>query len=376
MKRLHEFDALRGIAALAVVFSHLLNYLPSTSINPYEHWSLPLWSFAVDGHFAVLIFFAISGFVLSYPYFIGAKDERSLKIDVVNRLPRLMIPVFLTGLLCLLLQGAASRIAGQEVLAPFAGPEWIARWDVAGWDFARAIEFLTTRVFIFYSETDTFNVNLWTMPVEMAFSFVVFGACALMLRRYDIAIAVFVVACFCIASWRAEPLEYMLKGLDGTAFFLGMFAARYVDTIRKTLSRFRALPALMIITGLLLSSVLLSPKLHYLAAEGLGLVATGIFFLGFIALAQAREFLAKPVFDFLGEVSFALYLIHGSVMYLVFQAIASLGAYGASAFLAGALLSLAVSFALSFVFTRYVEMPLVARVRRAIGSLIRGRSAA
>lgn len=376
MKRLHEFDALRGIAALAVVFSHLLNYRPALATNPYEHWSLPLWSFAVNGHFSVLIFFAISGFVLSYPYFTGAKTERSLKVDIVNRLPRLMIPVFLAGLFCIILQEAAYRLTENEVLAPFSGANWITRWNVAGWDLARTLEFLTTRVFVFYSETDTFNVNLWTMPVELAFSLIIFAMCAVMLRRYDIAIILTLIACLCIASWRASPIEYMLKFMDSTAFFLGVIAARYREEISARLSRSWRLPTLLMIAGLLLSSGLISPRLHYLVAEGSGLFAMTIFFVGFVGAAKAGHYLSGRVFGFLGEVSFALYLIHGSVLYFVFQVIASLGDYGWGAFLIGAAISVSASLALSFAFARYIEMPLVSRVRRAIGSRIRERSPA
>ena len=371
MKRLHEFDALRGIAAVAVVFAHLLNYRPAATGDPFSHWSAPFWSFAANGHFAVLIFFAISGFVLSYPYFIGAKGERNLKVDVANRLPRLLIPVFITGMLCFVIQMLATSAAGGEQLAPFAAPDWIGRWNVSGWDTAREIEFLMTRVFFLYSESDTMNVNLWTMPVEFAFSLLVFSVGAVVLRRFDIAILLVVISGASIISWRADMLEYFLKGLAGSVFFLGVLVAYQIDGVRRVVSRRWWMPSVLMIGGLLVSSVLTRHDLHYLLANALGLMAIFWFFIGFASAPQLREKLDHPVCSFLGEVSFALYLIHGSVLYAVFQIIASMGGYGMAQFAVGSVISLVISFGLAFVIARYIEMPLVGKVRRGIGGLIR-----
>ena len=330
-----------------------------------------MWSFAANGHFAVLIFFAISGFVLSYPYFTGAKRERNLMIDITNRLPRLLIPVFLTGVLCYWLQSFATYAAGGEQLSQFAGRGWITRWNVEGWDAARVIEFLLTRVFFFYSETDTMNVNLWTMPVEFAFSLLVFACCALMLRRYSIALLLVIIAAASLYSWRADTTEYFLKILAGSVFFLGVATAYKVDTVRTLVGRLWWTPPTLMIGGLLVSSVLERHDLHYLLVNGLALMSIFWFFIGFTAMPSMKTMLARPLFMFLGEVSFALYLVHGSVLYMVFQFIASRGDYGASEFLIGTALSLIISFALSFVIARYIEMPLVGRVRRSIGNLFR-----
>jgi len=81
--------------------------------------------------------------------------------------------------------------------------------------------------------------------------------------------------------------------------------------------------------------------------------------------------LNRRFFAFLGEVSFTLYLVHGSVLYFVFQVIASQGSYGVGPFVIGGVIAVGVSFALSFVIARYVEMPLVDVVRRGIGKVFR-----
>jgi len=376
MKRLHEFDALRGIAALTVVFAHLLNYRPAAMSDPYHHWSTPFWSFTANGHFAVLVFFAISGFVLSYPYFIGVKNERNLMIDVINRLPRLLIPVFLTGLLCFAVQSFALRLTGTEQLAAFGEPGWVGRWNVEGWDLARLIEFLLTRVFFLYSETDTANVNLWTMPIEFAFSLLVFAIGALVLRRFDVAVLLILISAASIVSWRTDILEYFLKGLAGSVFFLGVLVAFHWEAVRSIIGRRAWTPSVLMIGGLLVSSVLIRHDMHYLLANALGLMSIFWFFIGFASAKGVREKLTHPFFAFLGEISFALYLVHGSILYLVFQVIAAQGDYGIASFVIGTVISLVLSFAASFVIARYVEMPLVGVVRRLVGNLVHDRKVA
>ncbi|MGH7001396.1 MAG: acyltransferase family protein, partial [Stellaceae bacterium] len=78
-ERLPSLDSLRGIAALTVVIHHTLTTLPAfwavytgapasrlARIMAFSPLHL-LW----DGHQAVLVFFVLSGFVLSLPYWQG-----------------------------------------------------------------------------------------------------------------------------------------------------------------------------------------------------------------------------------------------------------------------------------------------------------------
>ncbi len=306
MRRLHEFDALRGLAALSVVMAHVLNYSPAGMIDPLAHPGVVLWEFAANGHFAVLIFFTISGFVLSYPYFVGGKTGHDLALDALNRMPRLMIPVFITGMLCYGIQAFSDEITGGVQLAPFSSPGWIERWDVEGWSFVRTAQFLLTQVFFGYSEAETININLWTMPIEFAFSFFVFGIVALTLSRIRFAGLLVCIGIVGILSWRADAIEYLLKGLAGSTFFLGIGIAYYLDHIRAAVGRWPGLPYVLMIGGLALSSVL----------------------------------------------------------YLVFQGIAAhVDPYGIPGFIIGMLVAIGLSLVLSFGIARHIEIPVIGWMR-------------
>lgn len=371
MNRLHEFDALRGIAAIAVVFAHVLNYLPYGTPDPLKQSHSFFFSFAGNGHFAVMIFFAISGFVLTYPYFTGVKDERNLVIDSLNRLPRLLIPVFTTAILCFALQRGAALIAGGEFPGLFAKPHWVMHWSVADWSLSRFWEFLFGGIFVYYSESDTFNVNLWTMPVEFAMSFAVFAVVALWMRHFVIAAVLVGMAAILISTWRAEPVELFLKSIYSGAFFLGIGAAFWQEPLKRWYARRRWASFILIPLGLLLSHALMMDDMHYLLANGLAVIGIICFFLSFCGLQNIGKVLSGPFWQYLGEVSFALYLVHGSVLYFVFMIGAPLFEHhDKTSYLLLASIGITASFLLAYLIAHYVELPAVKIVRRWLGKQI------
>ena len=89
IKRYEELDSLRGIAALIVLFCHLLFIFPSIGDNLNAKFGIVL-SILWDGHSAVIIFFVLSGFVLSLPFY---KDNKPNYIRyLIKRICRIYVP--------------------------------------------------------------------------------------------------------------------------------------------------------------------------------------------------------------------------------------------------------------------------------------------
>ena len=102
-------DGLRGTAALCVAISHFITaYLPTMmhkthpslfqeNKNPstlFEIFTSPLFSIFYNGHFAVLIFFVLSGYVLTLPYFTDSASSRTiLSKRLWGRYLRLNLPI-------------------------------------------------------------------------------------------------------------------------------------------------------------------------------------------------------------------------------------------------------------------------------------------
>ncbi|HEY0082063.1 MAG TPA: acyltransferase family protein, partial [Pyrinomonadaceae bacterium] len=73
--RLKSIDALRGLAALAVVVYHAataLEVLPSNAL-----WFRIVYAIPSHGHLGVALFFVISGYVLSYRLLIHTHNRSS-----------------------------------------------------------------------------------------------------------------------------------------------------------------------------------------------------------------------------------------------------------------------------------------------------------
>ncbi len=64
-RRFYELDSLRGVAALTVVFHHFSRICPERITHVLIRTPLRL---LIAGHQAVILFFLLSGFVLTLPY--------------------------------------------------------------------------------------------------------------------------------------------------------------------------------------------------------------------------------------------------------------------------------------------------------------------
>ena len=69
-RRLRELDSLRGLAAITVVFHHFSRICSPQIIHVLDRTPLRL---LVAGHQAVILFFLLSGFVLTLPF---RRDDR------------------------------------------------------------------------------------------------------------------------------------------------------------------------------------------------------------------------------------------------------------------------------------------------------------
>ncbi len=107
-------DGLRGIAALNVVVAHFFAaFMPSVLHKNYptifeskinsnillDVLSSPFFTVFYNGHFAVLIFFLLSGYVLTIPYFTKKNSNRILEKRLWARYFRLSAPIFLAVLI-------------------------------------------------------------------------------------------------------------------------------------------------------------------------------------------------------------------------------------------------------------------------------------
>ena len=314
--RLTALDGLRGVAAMVVVLYHL--YLVAEPVLRRQGGSgvgSPLWwvsqtplKLVTSGSEAVLVFFVLSGLVVALPALKPGGFSWSGFLS--GRLARLYLPVWASiaiGTLLIWMIPRHDSAVSQGT--------WMDNSQATSTTWSTFL----TEASLTRASYDLNNV-LWSLRWELLFSVLLplFVAAAIFTARY------WVVA---LAAAIALSTIGVLSGIDGLrylpVFFIGTLMAVRLDAIREWTRR-RVLRARSTLWGMALTGVallllicqwLLRPlvpagsvantllaQLSVLGAAGLVLAAIGV--------APVRTALEVRPLQWLGRVSFSLYLIH------------------------------------------------------------------
>lgn len=167
--RFMELEGLRGVAAVAVVLFHLALMLYPSVAQTNMNGS-PLFVF-LYGTFSVMIFFVLSGFVLSIGFF-QTKDTSIVKRLASKRYLRLMLPALASVLLAYILMRFGLD-AQKSVAIGMTNSGWLENAWVLIPDFWSAIYDGLVAAFMRPGGTP-YNGVLWTMYYEFLGSFVIF----------------------------------------------------------------------------------------------------------------------------------------------------------------------------------------------------------
>ena len=371
--KLDCLEALRGLAAVAVVFWHLVfAFWPGYNSRGGPQWeAAPPWHRAVirygfrylsDGQIAVSIFFVLSGVVLSLSYFRGS---RSLSSAAVRRYPRLMIPVLVTVVFTFLLMRSGSmatqeagRFMEQEqgfVEAPTAPSGQSYAWLRSHFNFRPsfrgAIEEGVVGVFARFPRYDP---ELWTMPTELMGSFLVFASLAIFGHLRNRWLLYIVGGSFLHYTYQPHLLE----------FVFGMALSDAATWNRRTENR--SLPLALGI-ALFAAGWLLVRWQPLAAALMVGAI---------LATSGLQRALGDPRLAWLGRASFGLYLIHtpilgslGCRVYLILRQQCTLPHDAAGLIACAATFATALAGALAF--NRFVDGPTLAITKKLDAWLFR-----
>jgi peptidoglycan/LPS O-acetylase OafA/YrhL len=379
--RLTALDGLRGIAAIDVVLYHLflvaepvLRREGGSGVGSVLWWvsQTPL-KLLTAGSEAVLVFFVLSGLVVALPAL--KTGGFSWAGFLSGRLARLYLPVWASMAVGTLLIWMIPR--SDSAVTPGT---WMDNSQATSISWGTLLnEASLTR-----TSYDVNNV-LWSLRWELAFSVLLplFVALAIVVSRYwavalGVAVAVSTVG--------------VLAGIDAfqylPVFFIGALMAVRLDAIREWTRRRRLRPrstlwGVAVVAGsllLLLAQWLLRPvvpsgsiastllaQLSVLGAAGLVFSAIGVPFV--------RSALEARVSQWLGTVSFSLYLVHMPILAtLTFV-------FGDDRWWLVALLTVPLALLAAWGFNRAVERPshrLARRISGAVSSRLdahRGRMA-
>ncbi|MGT2425218.1 acyltransferase family protein [Amnibacterium kyonggiense] len=315
-ERLHALDGLRGVAAFVVVLHHLLLIAQPVSQPPGEPAVLSGWwwlertplKLLTAGHEAVIVFFVLSGVVVVLPAL--RRIDFSWPGLVVSRVVRLILPAWAAIVFATVLMLAVPRVPQQVT-----GGTWLAGQVQKDWSW----QHLVVELSLMGSSVPHDNV-LWTLKWEFLFSLLLPGflVVAVLLHRWWVPTGLLAVGLGVAGSIGGiPPLEYL------PIFFLGVLIAvrlRAIEGWSESRRAKRLLAVLLPVSLLvLIAQFLLAPVVPGSSVGGhalIGLEALGG--AGIVVAAGAatgfRRILEARLPQFLGRISFSLYLVHLPVL--------------------------------------------------------------
>lgn len=315
--RILAFDGLRGFAALVVVFFHYLAMLHPQWVADYA--SAPplvvdtplavLW----NGPFAVSIFFVLSGFVIA-----AAAERRHLYLieNTLMRYLRLAWPAVASVLLAWALLSLAPHAARDLAASMLSPSDWL-EYTHQGSIPTIAVALQDGLASNFITGGSAFNNVLWTMQIEFIGSVLLFAV-------YWIGARAVLLRFLALAAFAALGL-FVLRDAY-LCFFFGalLYEARKAGWLEW-------FPRWSGVVALILGVMLGAPGNGFSERWGLdmmpgrlqpgnvwGLVpvfAASLILLGVQLLEGARRFFEYGPLQWLGRVSFALYLVHVPLLY-------------------------------------------------------------
>jgi peptidoglycan/LPS O-acetylase OafA/YrhL len=341
--RIPALEGLRGLAALGVVLTHAL--LASIHyVKPYSsNWFYPVWL----GDEAVIIFFVLSGFVLTLPLASGRRFQAASYY--VSRFARLYLPVWGAVAFAALLHA----IGGWHAIK---GASWWLNLHATPLTFREAAHDLT----LFKAVGASYFLSIWTLWPEIIFSvllpvFVWLAVCTRQLTWLAILAALGVIAS--APNFYAQMLP---------VFFLGVVLAFHYGAVQTWWSS-RSARVSMITLAAGVACLTSDWWLGTNNQDSPALVASGAAFVVALAIVSVRfdaVLVRRPV-RWLGSRSFSLYLVHEPVVVTLYFAMG-----GKPAPVLFVLLATPLALIASELFFRVVESP-SHRIARQLGAHFR-----
>jgi len=316
-ERVTFMDGIRGWAAITVLFYHyLLSFYPAlfTLDDPYFHTTshfeakitLTPFNIFYSSGFAVCLFFVISGFALSYGFF-ASKNIQIVTASAIRRYFRLSIPILFSvfvSYVIIIIHQYYNAITAQYSNNTF----WLSQlWNVVP-DFSDMLK-EGTFTSLFIGGTLKYNSVLWTMSIEFLDSIIVFAILALFGTTrnrfwiYALLIIIFhtgYLAAFIIGLALCDHYHSrQKKNLPGYLLILIFIAAFYFGSYQD------------------IGKNTIWNRLDWLTNIDRSypfIIGASLFVFGAINSPWIQGvFNSKPI-QFLGKISFSLYLLHLSIL--------------------------------------------------------------
>jgi peptidoglycan/LPS O-acetylase OafA/YrhL len=339
--QLLELQSLRGLASFSVMAGHATYFFAV----PASWWNR-LQGTLFNGTGMVIIFFVLSGFVLTRSLLSHPFTWRAVASFVVKRVCRIYPAIWAASII---------GILGLPIVDLIRTWPQVAPWVVGAFPVSMSLK---TLILGFAGISNRILPPLWTISIELAGSALLLFTCLSIRRSMKLFYGLFgLAAIFSLTLGSKTPYAIGLFLVD---FLLGSWIA--VVSSRGVGERFRPNPALTIAATLclLFARGLLQPAPRSILMHAVEAVCALILVHG-IVIGYRPRFLRSPALVWIGDISYSIYLVHFPVFIVVGYAIFQIfGTAGIGANFATGLLSCLLTVPLSAILYRYVEQPGIA----------------
>jgi len=331
--RYRELDALRGFAALYVVFFHYTTHTP---------YSLPIAELGVTG---VDLFFIISGFVI----FMSINKVSTARQFIVNRFARLY-PTYWTAVTF-------------TTLLFFA----VNHFYAPGNTITAYTYFANMTMFQHYLRAENIDGTYWTMIIEMVFYIFILLLFKTKLLKYILPLGLGVLAfavfwdtwieSHSVAAYKI--IRYMFPLVNHFPLFLAGIIFYNMANNKQSMLQYVILALCLPVQAMLYNNG--GSAQHYISQLHYGIMLVCYFLVFFLFVNHKLGFIVNRPALFFGKISFALYLIH---QYVSIDVIIPLLTKELQInFWLAALAAFAVSVGTSALITYYIEAPAGKKIR-------------
>jgi peptidoglycan/LPS O-acetylase OafA/YrhL len=308
--RFTALDALRGICALIVVIFHI------EIIGEIYAGSMHGVPFFEHGFLFVDFFFVLSGFVLTHSYFSRINNVTQLKSFIIRRLGR-VYPLHILFL---------ALFIAMELIKYFAYLHG-AHTDQIPFTKSYSIPAIFTNILLIQSlgihSSGTWNDPSWSISVEF-YTYIVFALCVFFLHQKKFA---FTAISAGIAALSACIVLYFSKDYMDSTYDYGIFRCLYgffcgaITYILTAKIRGKIIAPAWIFSiaeiAILLTCIVFVSNIGMTPSS---LISPLIFSIAVTIFSFERGIISLPLtkrpFQFLGDISYTLYISHAFILVL------------------------------------------------------------
>jgi peptidoglycan/LPS O-acetylase OafA/YrhL len=322
--RIDQLDSIRGLAAFSVFMSHM----PIMGVGlPLAFEKLLIATGVINGHGAVMIFFTLSGFVLSIPFL--TKNEIDYVPFLIKRIFRIYAPYLIAIIFAIFLSQIflSNKISG---LGDFIGNSW---------NIGLNSKLILEHIYLIGDiHSDSFNGVIWSLIQELRIS-LVFPFIVLVVKRSNWKISVLI--CFilsCIAGLNdvfhfQSSNGYLISYFDTlnflSIFITGSLLAKHRFEVVRYFQKLKTISKIIIciisvflfnFSGMLILYLYKITGFKVLSAffliiEEYGMTLGAIcFFIMAMGSSKVKKILLKKPIKFMGTISYSLYLYHPLIL--------------------------------------------------------------